>query len=334
MSTRTYNISQEFLAACQVLDVNPESIVGRLGLPTTSLQTDGLHLSPRQIATVFELIIMAYGRDDFHIRLAQGFANGAFGHAFLALQCSENLRKGIQRVAHFKLLIEPVEWRITDSRETFSIELRSLTSDFPLMGIGQIMSFLWLVKSCRNVTAKSIVPIRVQITDTVPHQHEIETDLGCPITIGNKALIEFASALMDSPVLSANSKALAGLVHGSTSMPLAAPGNDSCVVSVQSIVLELLPSGAVTIERVAHRLATSRRTLERRLRERNSSFKTIVQECRRDLARHYINDTQMPISEISLMLGYRETNSFFRAFKEWFGRTPQQARDNTKDPRV
>jgi AraC-like DNA-binding protein len=49
------------------------------------------------------------------------------------------------------------------------------------------------------------------------------------------------------------------------------------------------------------------------------------------MVRHYLHDTCFSISEISLLLGYREVNSFYRAFKEWFGCTPQDIRGQQQD---
>lgn len=326
MDNRHFNISQEFLAACRILEIDPTQVLVRMGLPAHALENRGLLLSARQVALSFEQIINEYGRDDFHIRLADGFARGAFGHAFLALQCSDNLRDGIHRVARFKQLIEPVDWIISEADDLFEVELRSLTPDFPLVGIGQIMSFLWLVKSCRNVSAKPISPTRVIITDPVPHQTEIEADLSCPVEVGDRARLIFSAGAMDAAVLSCNHRVIQQLDAAGARTLHPSPREDDFIATVRSIVLDMLPSGVVTLERTADKLALSKRTLERRLRERDSHFIGILRDCRVEMARHYLRDTEIPIAEISLLLGYREVNSFYRACKEWFDCTPQEAR--------
>lgn len=190
------------MAACNLLIVDPERVLRHMGLPAHSLSASGLSLTAKQVALIFGLIVTEYGRDDFHIRLADGFARAAFGHAFLALQCSETLREGIHRAARFKQLLEPVDWMVSESDRSLSVTLRSQSPDFPFGGVSQIMSFLWLVKSCRNITAKKIVPSRVSITGEVMHQAEIERDLGCPIEVFSEARLEFPLKAMDALVLS------------------------------------------------------------------------------------------------------------------------------------
>lgn len=326
MHERSYHIDQEFFAACRLLDVDPRHVLARLGLSVNAPAQAGLHLSARQVAKIFEHLVQEYGRDDLHLRLADGFAKGAFGHAFLALQCSDTLREGIHRVARFKPLSEPVNWIIHESETLLRLALKPLSADFPLLGIGQIMSFLWLVKSSRNLTGQALAPVRVIITDAVPHQAKIEQELGCSIEIGPRGCLELPQAALNAPVLSANPAVISGLDARLSRVCVRAVEDDHLVAATYSMVVELLPSGVVTLERVARRLALGKRTLERRLAEREVRFNEIVRDCRRDMAGHYLSHTPLAIAEISLLLGYREINSFYRAFREWFGISPQAYR--------
>ncbi|AEG31984.1 AraC family transcriptional regulator [Thiomicrospira cyclica] len=319
MSIKTYDIYQEFQAACHILDVDSEAVLraSKISLLTDNLQN--LNVTSGQIATIFGELVMQYGKDDFHIKLADGFSKAAFGHSFLALQCSENLLMGIYRVARFKELIEPVRWHITEDDKRLSIELQRQADDFPLYGIGQIMSFLWLVKSCRNVSAKNIVPQRVAITDPAPHLTEISKQIGCEVEIADSAVIEFRLTDLEHRVLSVNNLVTKGLDTSITNTQSLKVDNQTFINLVYHIVNELLPSGEVSSQRVATRLSLSKRTLERRLSEQNTSLTDIVRHCRKDMAEHYLLNTHMPMTEITLMLGYRETTSFFRAFRSWFG---------------
>jgi AraC-like DNA-binding protein len=47
---------------------------------------------------------------------------------------------------------------------------------------------------------------------------------------------------------------------------------------------------------------------------------------RRDLARQYLADPGVSISQMAWLLGYREVSAFTHAYKRWTGRTPRQAR--------
>ena len=62
---------------------------------------------------------------------------------------------------------------------------------------------------------------------------------------------------------------------------------------------------------------------------RNTSFKSLLNEVRSELADKYIRDNQLSLTEISFMLGFSEMSSFSRAFKRWKGESPSAFRTST-----
>ncbi|CAN7594677.1 helix-turn-helix domain-containing protein [Acidovorax delafieldii] len=70
----------------------------------------------------------------------------------------------------------------------------------------------------------------------------------------------------------------------------------------------------------------SKRTLQRRLGNEGLTFQSLVNQTREELARHYLSQTKLSNSEISFLLGFENSNSFFRAFHEWTGTTPEALR--------
>lgn len=101
-------------------------------------------------------------------------------------------------------------------------------------------------------------------------------------------------------------------------------------VQVEAALVQMLPSGQVQEEMIADKLHLSSRTLQRRLSEQGTSFKTLLQKTRKNLAGQYIHDNSLALSEITYLLGYSEQSNFTRAFRGWFGRTPSQYRSDLK----
>jgi AraC-like DNA-binding protein len=95
---------------------------------------------------------------------------------------------------------------------------------------------------------------------------------------------------------------------------------------VRARLLETLSSGEVDEERMAQFLNLSRRTLQRRLAEEDTSFKEVVDETRRDVALRYVGNPQVPIKEVSYLLGFSEPSNFTRAFRRWTGKSPSDYR--------
>ena len=80
------------------------------------------------------------------------------------------------------------------------------------------------------------------------------------------------------------------------------------------------------IDLVAEKLHMTSRTLRRRLTEEGSSFQQILAEVRYQLAREYLGTSNLPIEEISVLLGYSSPGNFTNAFKRWHGSSPRAYR--------
>jgi AraC-like DNA-binding protein len=102
------------------------------------------------------------------------------------------------------------------------------------------------------------------------------------------------------------------------------------VTRVKRAIVDDLPSGTPSEEDIASRVHVSCRTLQRRLADENTSFRKLILEVRHELAEKYISDKDMPLAEISYMLGFADTSSFSRAFKRWTGDSPAAYRSNAQ----
>jgi AraC-like DNA-binding protein len=101
-------------------------------------------------------------------------------------------------------------------------------------------------------------------------------------------------------------------------------------VDVENAIAPLLPHGTARVPEIARRLGMSPRTLARRLAEEGLTFSTVLEGLRMDLARHYLQDEDLPISKIAWLLGYGEVSAFTHAYKRWTNRTPREARASEK----
>jgi AraC-like DNA-binding protein len=78
---------------------------------------------------------------------------------------------------------------------------------------------------------------------------------------------------------------------------------------------------------IAEYLSMSARTLRRKLREENTSFRKLVDELRRDMAIKYLRDTDLTIEDVAYTLGFSDAANFRHAFRRWTRATPHQFRD-------
>ncbi len=103
---------------------------------------------------------------------------------------------------------------------------------------------------------------------------------------------------------------------------------DAFITELRTALLKLLPQAEVSIDRLAQVQGISRRTLQRRLAERGTQFAQLLQELREELARHYLSDQRLSMTDIAFLLGYSDQASFSAAFKHWCGLSPREYRNS------
>ncbi|MBS0558635.1 MAG: AraC family transcriptional regulator [Proteobacteria bacterium] len=79
---------------------------------------------------------------------------------------------------------------------------------------------------------------------------------------------------------------------------------------------------SATATAVAADLNMSLRTMTRRLEDERITFRDLVAEARFNASRHLIRATGLPLTDISLALGYTSQSAFTRAFSRWAGCSP------------
>lgn len=96
---------------------------------------------------------------------------------------------------------------------------------------------------------------------------------------------------------------------------------------VRAMIVRNLTQDRVRLPMIASDLNLTQRTLQRKLREANTSFQQILDNTRHQLACQYLQQAHLNLAEIAFMLGFQEQSSFNHAFKEWQGMNPGAYRE-------
>jgi AraC-like DNA-binding protein len=89
---------------------------------------------------------------------------------------------------------------------------------------------------------------------------------------------------------------------------------------------EMPPATWPDFATLANQFHSSAATLRRRLDDEGQSYRSIMDDLRRDLAISLLSDTSQSIMDIASELGFAETSAFHRAFKKWTGARPGEYR--------
>ena len=326
MPNHGYSLGPGWKGILAELGVSHEDVLRRAQLPDDLLA----HEDPRVPAVHFFAFAAALEEafDDARLPLflVEAMSPEFFSPPVFAALCSPNLAVAAERLSRFKPLIGPVELKVTNDASGLELEYHwhetIITPPASLSG----SEALFVVKLARMGTRHRVRPTRVCLPTLPPAHEAYEEWLGVRLQRGSPISVRFSAEDATRPFLSANS-AMWTLFEPQLRQRLAAlEGSASFEERTRAVLLEALPSGQATLDSVARRLATSSRSLQRKLRDEGTSFKTVVRETRESLAHYYLSRTPHSSTEIAFLLGFEDPTSFFRAFHSWTGSTPDSVR--------
>lgn len=136
----------------------------------------------------------------------------------------------------------------------------------------------------------------------------------------------FDRKYLETPLDGANARVHAILRAQVELMAAELPSARSIASQVRELIASQLPRTKPNAQHIASVLRMSRRTFVRRLEEEGTTFTRELENVRRKLALKYVASADVPLTEISQLLGFSEVSAFHRAFKRWTDKTPIQYR--------
>jgi len=190
-----------------------------------------------------------------------------------------------------------------------------------------------VVRACRQLTNRHLRPNCVRFL----HRRsggcpELVKFMGCDVVFGASVDgITFPGTIKQLPVVNADPYLNKLLVKYCEEMRSnQRSGRGTFRIGVENTIAPLLPHGRAHADEIAHRLGLSRRTLARRLASEGLTFEGVLSGLRADLAKRYLRDETVAISQIAWLVGYKEVSAFTHAFTRWTGKTPSAARAQEK----
>ena len=308
------------------LGVSPRTVLRRAELPADLLSRDSATLSTVEYFRLWKALEQEVADPMFPIRVSEVLKAEAFHPLVFASLCSTNLSVAVQRIAHYKRLVAPMELHVAQTDETLQLELVWLDRTVEPPASLAAFELVFFLQLARVATREHIRAVRIESLVPLRPAKEYTSFFGVRARRADRHAITFSAADAQRPFLTANEGMWRVFEPALRRRLSDLEASAAMRERVRAALLEALPAGEASMEHVARKLALSKRTLQRRLREENTTFQAVLNATREDLARHYLARTKLSGAEIAYLLGFEDPNSFFRAFHTWTGQTTEQAR--------
>ena len=327
MAKRTrYFIADQMQSLCTYLQIAPQNVLRRSGLPDDFFDLDDPGVTPQQMFAMWESADQEYKGPDLPLNLGKIIAQGNTGSVVLAFTCSHTVSEGFDRIAVFKPLVGPILLETTRTADAYTVSIRSTMQGLPIPPVVAAMDIVFFVELLRNTTGEHLIPIQATLPVFVDDMASIENHIGIPVVQGDAISVTFAPDVADMKLVTENPTLWAyfekDLQRKLDAQSKETPSTDR----LRATLHKMLPSGKHTANDACLRLNLSKRSLQRHLSAEGTTYQAILDNTRSELSLYYLRKHDMNVEEISYLLAYRDPNSFYRAFHNWTGMTPAQAR--------
>lgn len=342
-STRGYAVQPGWRLLIQDLGLNPGVVLRRAQLPGDLLARAGATLDSAQYFALWKAIEAestaagqtaprAWSAGPVPLRIARALSADWFDPVLFSALCSADLIGALERVAKYKRLICPMALTAenTSSQLTLTIEWLSREEAPPPVLVAFELAFF--VQLARMATRTELRPLRVCSPVALHPESDYAAYFGAPISNAAAARLEFSAEDARRPFLTVNTELWAFFEPALRQRLSDLDARATTTERLRGALLEGLPAGDVAMTAVCRKLGLSARTLQRRLKEEETSFQRTLDGVRHELAQHYLKHSAMSGAEISFLLGFEDPNSFVRAFHAWTGHTPDRVRQQWRDP--
>ena len=248
-----------------------------------------------------------------------------FSPPIFAAYCSKNALTCMKRLSTYKKLIGPLVFLVNENKDDITVELTFENEENRLPEFLVAIEMVFLVQLIRNATKVNIVPKEV-MTNYKLDNYIYESFFGVTPKVGPRNIITISKEDALLPFISQNDAMWDYFKPELRRRLSELDVDDTYAARVRSALIELLPAGEGNIEAVSRKLRCSKRTLQRKLKEEDTTFQKQLNHTRELLARHYLENSDMVMDDIAYLLGYQDLTSFVRAFHIWTGMTISEYR--------
>jgi AraC-like DNA-binding protein len=280
-----------------------------------------------------QFVNMAAGalRDEFlGFHLAQQVDLRDLGLLYYVSASSNTLSEALRRTSRYSRIVnEGLSLKFFDGGEVkLTFHYRGVSRHHDRHQMEWFMALV--VRLCRHLTGLRMVPSRVKLAHRRSSYSELAQYFGCDVEFGADGdELAWQHAARNLPVVTADHHLNRLLIrYCEEALSRRPSSHGSFRATVESEIVPLLPHGRARTSQIATRLGVSQRTLTRSLAAEGVTFSAVLESLRGDLARRYLAEEELSISQIAWLLGYREVSAFTHAFKRWAGQTPRQARSH------
>lgn len=312
-----------FIESLRRLEYQVEPLLAAAGIHEGDLHDPDLRVPCEALGTIVSRAQQQRFTPNLPLELARVTPIGAYPLLDYLVLTSETVAAGLHQLARYNRIIgSPVDVECREKADGVQICMPKAAGAFSIEFVASLM-----VLHLRNETDGRFAASGLTFQHRVDDVTGYERALGCPVEqAGTWNGIRISLDAWRLP-LRRRDPVLRQLLETQANDILAHQSERTGLAfQVLRALASRVAGGDTSITSVAGELAMSVRTLQRRLATDGASYHDLLDEARKAAASRYLTESTLAICEVAYLMGYSEPAPFHRAFKRWFGKTPEAFR--------
>jgi len=308
--------------------LNTHALFEEAGLELAALSDADARFPTEGISRLWQFAVTRSGNPAIGLANSSVVKPGSFDVVAYAMMSSVNLLGTLERVVRYvDIVSEAASLTIADDSEGYRLVLELFGGKHPVPRQRFEFDLITLLSFFRWVANRDLRPLAFELrfpppADPQPYQDAFK----CPLRFNAPAnALLFGRTDATLPLPTAHPE-LAEMHERIASEHLQRLDPAQTCHRVRAVIIRHLRDGEPRRPKIATILGMSERTLQRRLAAEGTSFQRLLDDTRRELARHYLGQRELSLAGTAYILGFTDQSSFFRAARRWFGTSPRDYR--------
>jgi len=319
--------------------IDSKSVIEKAKLESANLQDSTVFISKTQVKAMWqEIVDQAKGDERIIFKIAENTPAGVHGILSHVANSSPSVREKLEAIKKYVSLFDKsAEVDITETDSFLTLHVNTKGQEFHCKYDALFLTYILVLRQKEMDVEEKARPRYISLKDHYNISHEeLDQAFGCSVLTRQKeALVNYSLEHMDSP-RSYSNQSLFDMFTSQASKLLNEISNDHTEESpetlfsskVKNIVQSKILIARLDKNDIAKYFKLSPRGLQRKLALEGTSYRSICEIVKKDLASKLLNSSVKSIDEIAHILGYNDRPAFNRAFKNWYDQTPASFRDN------
>ncbi|MCP4122615.1 MAG: hypothetical protein GY751_12750, partial [Bacteroidetes bacterium] len=286
-------------------EINTDTLLAGSGIKTSDLNDPQKLITTVQEESIMRKLINLSSVPWIGLEIGREYNFSGNGKLGLAMMCCETLMDALQLIMSYI--------HLTGSYHQYFIKIKGKTGQARFKELLDLQDIRRATCEAEIASVHSMVSLGYEGKTIFKELHfaypkpsysdKYEEYFGCPVKFdAAEHLIIFDTQYLSNPMMLANPLLRAALEKECEQLAARLQNHTTVTAKIHQN-LSANPGEFPTLDQMASLINTSSRTIRRRLKEENTSYKTIQTNIRKSMAVELLLTTNLPIEKVSLRLG-------------------------------